>query len=176
MKRTSNPCVATCADGSKCGRRAPLGEQLCSIHKNGAPGKRFQPKPRTPKEIVEKLLTDSDPSVRLRALDMWIKHFEERTTDTGYRDFVKAMTDDERQTMAECLDWLHRIKEAVYARNPDLTIDDATATRRLQRTATASPVNAAPAQPVAQPPVAVEESDDTDDFELVSREDFDAEP
>src|SRR5262249_13728103 len=93
-----------------------------------------QLKARTPKEIIEKLMTDSDPSVRLRAVEMWQKHFEEsRTSSTGYADLVRVLTDDEKAALREALDWIAAIKEAVYARHPDLEPDARTVERRRLR-------------------------------------------
>jgi hypothetical protein len=180
-------CACVAADGQQCGRTVTDGSQppICHIHRNKANGTLAgiaQPKTRTPKEIIEKLLTDSDPSVRLRAVEMWQKHFEHKEqSDNGqYHELLRLMIEDERDHLKACLDTIADLKEQVYDRNPDLEPDAITLDRRARRDAAAlsrmKAANAAKPVTLPQPPVVVEESDDTDDFDLVSREDFDAEP
>src|SRR5262245_19056430 len=78
-------CVNT--DGTRCGRSFTDGSNppICHIHRAGATGqnvgKEFGKGPQpseTPEEIVRKLLSDSDASVHLRAVDMWERRFENR--------------------------------------------------------------------------------------------------
>src|SRR5262245_13705850 len=132
MKRRIR-CSCVAADGTQCGRSVTDGSQppICHIHRHKANGTLAgiaQPAQRTPEEIVRKLLDDSDPSVRLRAVEMWQKHFESRNADNGagHRDLIRLLTDDEKAALREAIDWIDAIKDAVYARHPDLEPDAST--------------------------------------------------
>jgi hypothetical protein len=180
-------CSSLTANGTPCGRcirprdYVPGTAPVCSVHRavaNGTLAGCAQKTLRTPEAIVRKLLDDRDPAVRLRAVEMWQKHFETRTTsDTGYRDLLKALTDDERDHLKLCLDAVAAIKEAVYDRNPDLTPDERTLARRRQRDAEAhtAAVQAKLAahpqpSPVVDEPEPVDEDELPEDFDIVSED------
>ena len=73
-----NRCLARASDGQQCGRyakRNPDGTpgQYCQVH--ASPTGRVAPKPvtpLTPEEILVKLMSDSDPAIRLRAVTSYL--------------------------------------------------------------------------------------------------------
>ena len=75
-------CVSTCRDGSQCGRRVTDGSTppVCHIHAKRSTSPLTQPVERTPLEIIQKLMSDRDPAIRLRAANTYL--------DKPYRDNV----------------------------------------------------------------------------------------
>ena len=191
MKRTSNPCAATCPDGSKCGRRAPLGEQFCSIHKAKALGQTipgsFQPKPKSPvvespEDIVRGLMRDPDAGVRLRAVEMFQKHFERRQTSDDTTEWVKYATDSQMDALREFLAAIKMIRESVLRyiqtggmmradHHPDYVPPDIAKKPDLNNVAPA-PIVTEPKRVTSRPTESDAAVDDTyDDIEIVSDDD-----
>lgn len=163
-RRIRCSCVNT--DGTQCGRTVTDGSQppVCHIHRAAASGSPHnnasgmnQPLDRTPEEILRRLLRDSDPNVRLRALDLWQKRFEDRekAPNNSYHDLLHAATDDERKEFWHLVDRLNEVKDTIYQRHPGLEVDAITEgwrRRREQERLAAQPTEQAPATPA--PPIA----------------------
>lgn len=189
MKRRQR-CTVIGADGkSQCLNSARKGFLVCNVHQGLAAGQPINasnpgfatPKVKpveTPEDIIRTLLTDADSSVRLRAVDMWQKHFEHRERNkTDVSELIPHLTPDEREEVVFHLAGIHRIKEQIYARNPDLDVDDTTIMRRRaieQRELQLRHVVVQPASApvvVSGPVLGSSEPVDEDDFEVVSADD-----
>jgi len=113
MKRGQR-CTAIAASGLRCARWCAAGETLCGKHlPNATPAGVAQPMPLTPEEILERLMRDSDPSIRLRAVSEYFdqKHkvacpvcAERKLDDENKEAFLRAMTDAEHQSLRDALD------------------------------------------------------------------------
>jgi hypothetical protein len=183
-RRIRCSCVNT--DGTQCGRTVTDGSQppICHIHRAAAAGNPHNNASgmnhavdRSPEEILRRLLRDSDPNVRLRALDLWQKHFENRahTPDEPYRDLLHAATDNERETLSRLLDQLNETKHAIYQRHPDLEVDattDGWRRRREQARAAQPPTKSASPREPAPPSEPVADPDDLDIIAVGDADDF----
>lgn len=125
MKKKILPrCAAVTRDGSPCGRRVKDGSQppLCHLHKPGATvPNTFQPAERSPLEIIQKLMNDSDPSIRLRAVDMYQKYEEKKGCATCAARESESQNNDDlfgRATPAQLVEFGALVAEckATYAK------------------------------------------------------------
>jgi hypothetical protein len=133
MSKKSLPrCSCVTKDGTQCGRRVADGSQppVCSAHaRHTSP--LTQRVERTPEEILRKLMSDRDPSIRLRAVTEWIDYQRKQTIGCPRCEqrneaerlttaFIAAWTDDEREAVAELLRQVRAVKETIYTREPQL--------------------------------------------------------
>ena len=101
---------------------------MCHIHKGGATGIIPPSDEIDEVKILKKLARDSDPRVRLRAVDLLLeqkRRGDEASSPVESREavlhaFLKALTDEERARLIEILGTLRAFKETVYERRPDL--------------------------------------------------------
>jgi hypothetical protein len=130
------PCAGHDRRGRPCGLRAPQGEQFCHKHKPGA-----QPTPLIaaqqtddPVVLLKRLMKDRDASIRLRALEAFMKWEDRRSVGCPkceavalaareQEKFINGVTDDERERITDLLALLDDEIHAVYDRDPDLTPD-----------------------------------------------------
>jgi hypothetical protein len=133
MKPGSQRCMANAKDGSRCGRTARPGTMLCSKH-DGTPNAGVTApttEPLTPLEIIQKLMRDRDPSIRLRAVNAYLDQqakqekgcpqCEARAEDDRLtKAFLAALTADERERLVGLLVAVRLFKEDIWARLPNL--------------------------------------------------------
>jgi hypothetical protein len=92
------------------------------------------PVTRTPEEILQKLMHDSDANIRLRAVSEYFDLQKSRATKCPVcearadaeqltADFLAALTDEEVETATAMMDRWNEFREAVYARLPKLRPD-----------------------------------------------------
>jgi hypothetical protein len=126
-------------DGSQCGRRVADGSSppICSVHQQqakGNAGSLTQPVAANPEDIYQRLMRDSDPAIRLRAVDAWMAYQDKQKSgcDTCRAraeankindQFVAALTDDERDEMGYAMAPYRQFKERMYQRYPQLRPD-----------------------------------------------------
>jgi hypothetical protein len=97
---------------------------ICHIH-TGRAGGIAQPNELDEIKILQKLARDSDPRVRLRAVDLLIDlkakaKTEPAKQDDSYEEFFDALTEDELARFDDLLGQIKALKETVYARAPQL--------------------------------------------------------
>lgn len=123
MSKIFPRCSCTTKDGTQCGRRVKDGSQppVCSVHRDQqkrqgqAGANHFAPVERTPLEIIKKLMRDSDPAIRLRAVEMFQK-YEERLADKPSLktdDLLHRATPDQLSALRVLLDQLTAWKSTV---------------------------------------------------------------
>jgi hypothetical protein len=126
-----NRCIANCKNGTKCGRCAAPGEQLCSIHRPGTPQPGGHHKPDDLDHLMRKLarLThNSKPEIQLRAIDLLLSlrpkdppvDVDDSTRDR--QDAWRRMTGDQLSECREHLAALHALE--TLARTQALWVDD----------------------------------------------------
>lgn len=155
MRRQFVRCIATTRDGSRCGRMAPADTQICSAHSR-QPSGCIPPSDQIDEiAILKKLARDSNPQVRLRAVDLLLS-LKDKGQDEArrhdYAPFLKALTQDERTELINLVDALHDFKERIYAREPELRLDWETPPPRqtqIDATLEEPTVPVAPVEPVA---------------------------
>lgn len=123
MKPGRQRCIANAKDGTRCGRTARPGTMLCNMHDGSTVTPVMQPVRRTPLEIIEKLMTDPDPAIRLRAANAYLDH-RSAAPANDWDPFLKALTDEERARMHELLQAFEDYMQELCARRPDLRPDD----------------------------------------------------
>jgi hypothetical protein len=125
-------CSCVTRNGSPCGRRVSDGSNppVCHVHRLQQQGKGTsaltQPVERSPLEIIQRLMRDRDPSIRLRAANAYLDHLGKPQPDarpTEWHDFVKALSENERVEMLALLQALDEFKKRIYTREPDLRPD-----------------------------------------------------
>lgn len=95
MKKPLPRCVALAADGTRCGRRVSdkSNPPICHIHVKVAKGEAVspltEPAERSPMEILEKLMSDNDPAIRLRAVEAYLKNSEATCPRCAAREEVE---------------------------------------------------------------------------------------
>jgi hypothetical protein len=90
-------CTFILKDGLRCGLRTQRGDRrFCRNHTaNASKVGTFQPKPTDPDAILEKLLRDSDPAIRLRALEMYEKREAAKSAAKRESFDARVLTADE---------------------------------------------------------------------------------
>jgi len=99
MKRKRTPkCSCVCRDGSPCLRGVTDGSNppVCHVHRTqqaGQPQPGYSAPPANPEDVLQKLLSDQNPRIRLRAAESWLAQKEKQ----------KAADPDDRQKSREAL-------------------------------------------------------------------------
>jgi hypothetical protein len=132
-RRIPQACIALAADGSRCGRYPKPGERLCSKHQpNAQPvGVIAQQDTDDLAVLLQRLTKDRDPQIRLRAIDLLLKHEERRSAkcpecerraerDRLNVEFTRVLTDDERQQLVTVLAAYRDLQVVVYRRRSDV--------------------------------------------------------
>src|SRR5688500_11733432 len=100
-------CIMTAKkDGQRCGRMAPADTQVCAVHARGSQSPVIPTPDISPLGIIQALMRDSDPAIRLRAVDMFQKYEERkgcaiceaRESDSRNKDDVFARATHEQLT------------------------------------------------------------------------------
>jgi hypothetical protein len=135
-RRSLPRCTCVTKDGSTCGRRVSDGSNppVCHIHRAHQQGRTVSPLTEPididEEKILRRLMRDADPSIRLRAVTAWIEfkgkvekecpRCEARRDDERLNSvLIAALVDEERTALTDALTSIRRIKEAVYAREPN---------------------------------------------------------
>jgi hypothetical protein len=87
-------CVSTCRDGSQCGRRVTDGSTppVCHIHAKRSTSPLTQPVERTPLEIIQTLMSDRDPAIRLRAANTYLERLAQVCSQCATREAPRLYT------------------------------------------------------------------------------------
>ncbi len=116
-----NPrCSGVDRKGQQCGRRVKDGSQppLCHIHKAVATGEAsplFQAS-TDPVAILQKLLRDKDPAIRLRAVNAWFDYQQKQgcptckaslTSSADLADVISRMTTDQKELARGLIKGMH---------------------------------------------------------------------
>jgi hypothetical protein len=115
-------CIKTTRDGSRCGRMAPADTQICAVHTGVARSPVIPPDGEIDEiAILKKLAKDTNPQVRLRAVDLLLslksKASSEARDDRQRTPFaVSELTDDERTTLSALVTSARAFKHAVLVR------------------------------------------------------------
>jgi hypothetical protein len=125
VKRPLQQCVALLQNGTRCGKFAKDGEQLCAVHRPGyVPKGAAVPKPKvlTHQQRLEMFARSSDERIAMQAISLLEKR--RGTNDPEPREtcaaLVAALTDDEREELSAIIAELKAFKERIYLRRPDL--------------------------------------------------------
>jgi hypothetical protein len=128
-------CSGVTTDNTQCGRRVADGSNppLCHIHAAISRGQAVSPLTDTGDEIDEvkilkRLARDSNPQVRLRAVDLLLevkrknrdRADEKAATGPTMRDFLLVLTPSEREEVADLIVRLRALQRRVYEKRPDL--------------------------------------------------------
>ncbi len=127
------PCIARNTDGTRCGRRIPIGSspQLCHIHATAASGGNigtpFEPADLDPVDVLKKDMRASEASVRVRAATELLAEERRRRAerehvsadDRAWKVFVAEATADERADMLSLARQVSLIKHRIYQRCPE---------------------------------------------------------
>ncbi len=181
MKKTI-PCIARCADGTTCGRRIPLGTtpQVCHLHRGAHPGAatQFTRKDKSPEQILDELMHSKDETVRLRAVDTYLKRLERQTAcpkcqadasaDRDKLVAVRRLTYEQRCQIRELKEVIDGIIE--MARTQAMTWDE---DRQLYLDAPEVVITAPPPIIAAEPVFEEEESEDGEEEEPQEEDDRD---
>lgn len=123
-------CVARTRDGSQCGRRVADGSNppVCHLH-NGSPPPAIIPDDVDEMKILRKLTRDSNPQVRLRAVDLLIslKQKQEKgcrqctdraAKEAATEDMLHRLTIEQRTRLRELIAEVNAIKAAALMQIP----------------------------------------------------------
>jgi hypothetical protein len=130
-------CVCPTKNGSQCGRRVSDGllPPMCHVHRMQAQGLSTSPLTvpveANPEDMYQRLMRDSDPAIRLRALQAWLDYEDKKKSgcDTCRAraeaekinaEFIPALSEEERIHLADLLEPWRAFKEEMFVKYPHL--------------------------------------------------------
>jgi hypothetical protein len=159
-------------NSGQCGRRVADGSipPICHVHQQkGNVGSLTQPVDANPEDIYQRLMRDSDPAIRLRAVDAWLAYQDKKKSgcdtcraraeaEKRSDQFVAALSEAERYEMGDVMAPYHQFKERMYLRHPDLRPDIASSdpTPRPRVVTRSETLEVTPLPPVVRPRVVVD--------------------
>jgi len=135
MKKPLPRCVALDRKGAQCARRVSDGSNppICHVHRPGASSALTAPVERTPLEVIQKLMADRDPAIRLRAANAYLDQLakdakgcpkcERRISDDEVReDMLSRATAQDRHDLSRLIAQVNELTARI-ATQPALELD-----------------------------------------------------
>jgi hypothetical protein len=127
VKKILPRCTCVTRDGTQCGRRVTDGSNppICHIHARGTSSPLIPPPDEIDEiKILKRLARDSNPQVRLKAVDLLLDlkaKGEAAPSEAEQTDrFLDALTEEESARLDAILEQLRNLKEEVWTREPHL--------------------------------------------------------